>query len=671
MKTFEKILIANRGEIALRVIRAAHQSGIRAVAVYAADDSESLHVTLADEAYLLAGKTLKETYLNQQKMIQIALSAGCEAIHPGYGFLSENASFAEKVKRAGLIFIGPSAENIHLMGEKNQSLTYVHSLGIPILPSLRGTLDELTSRLEEISFPVMVKASNGGGGKGMMICHNAEELLPSLEIAERQALAWFGNGGLLIEKYLPRARHVEVQLMGDHHGNILHFYERECSVQRHFQKIIEEAPSPSVGKQLREKLAATAVTIARSMNYRNAGTIEFLLDESGGYYFLEMNTRIQVEHPVSEMVTNTDLVALQLIVAAGNPLPISQQDIKLSGHAIEVRLCAEDASRHFLPSAGTLTQWEIPMDERTRVETFVTQGRAVSPGYDSLLAKIIVKGENRALAIARMQQVLSKSTVSGIHTTLSFLSELISGKVFKTNKVYTRYVDENLEAINASIHQKKEKLDKHILVVAYLIFHFLQKQSTGSTPWQQIGFWRLAPRVLVSMEEATYDCSMEPNGQGYLFRINDQQYPVSDWQMADQNLRISINSKLYMFHCMEENGHTLIAADGFTFALRSNSLMEQARIKRIDPQELKVFQNLICAELFGKVLKLSVMEGEEVELGLVLLTLESMKTEIHVQSPVHGRVKKVHVKEGNSVVERQLLLELEAISGSDKLQINQ
>lgn len=661
MKTFKKILIANRGEIAQRVIRTARQWGIRTVAVYATDDAASLHVTLADEAFLLPGKTLGETYLDQQKIIQIAQASGAEAIHPGYGFLSENASFARKAEQAGIVFIGPSAENIHLMGEKNQSLTYVQSLGIPILPSLRGKSKELVRHVDKLSFPVMVKASNGGGGKGMIICHSAPELVTALKTAERQAIAWFGNGELFIEKYLPRARHVEVQLMGDYHGNILHFYERECSVQRRFQKIIEEAPSPSVSQDLREQLTSTALTIARSMNYRNAGTIEFLLDEGGKFYFLEMNTRIQVEHPVTEMVTGTDLVALQLLVAAGNPLPVQQRDIQLSGHAIEVRLCAEDASRNFLPSAGLITQWDFPQDEHTRMETFVSQGTDVSPNYDSLLAKIIVMGESRARAIERMQGALSQSVVSGVHTNLSFLSELISGSVFQKNKLYTRYVDENLEAINASVLQKRENLDKGFAVAAFLIFHLLYKSSEGSSPWQQIGFWRMAPQVEVTMEGIVYHCRIEVLQNRHLFNINGKEYLVSHWQIIDQRLQVHINMKIHMFHCQEEKDHTILTTQGFSFNLQGNFLLRHTKVERLYDQDVKDFQNLISAELFGKVLKLSVVEGETVVPGLVLLTLESMKTEIHVQSPVHGRVKKLHIKEGNAVVERQLLLELEAI----------
>jgi len=469
---FKKILIANRGEIAVRIIRAARANGIHSVAIYAADDADSLHVSMADEAILFSGKTLNETYLNQDRIIQIAKETGVDAIHPGYGFLSENAGFAQKVADTGLVFIGPSPENIRLMGEKNRALTYVDSLGIPILKSFRGTTTEILKHTPEIEFPVMVKASGGGGGKGMVICNSTEELLPALEKVERQSISYFGNGELFVEKYLPRARHIEVQIMADPFGNVVHFFERECSVQRRFQKIIEEAPSPTIDEKLRSELTSAAVEIAQSMNYRNAGTIEFLLDEHGHFYFLEMNTRIQVEHPVTEMITNTDLVSMQLWVAAGNPLPIEQKDIRISGHAIEVRLCAEDAENNFNPSAGKILLWQIPELEHSRIETFISEGITVSPNYDSLLGKLIVWGENRSAALKKMQQILTKTAISGVHTNLSFLSGLVESNAVKENIFYTRYIDDNLDLINTQIQENILRLNRHKWVIAYLVFQF-------------------------------------------------------------------------------------------------------------------------------------------------------------------------------------------------------
>ena len=659
MKTFHKILIANRGEIAVRVIRAAQKSGIQTVAIFAADDAGSLHVTLADEAFPLTGITLSETYLNQHKMIEIALHSGAQAIHPGYGFLSENADFAYKVAEAGLVFIGPSPENIRLMGEKIQSLAYVKSLGIPILPSFHGTVDQLLEHAFEMKFPVMVKASGGGGGKGMVICHVEDELSEALQIAQRQATTYFGNGELFVEKYLPWARHIEVQLLADHQGNVIHFYERECSMQRRFQKMIEEAPSPSIDEDLRTEMTSAAVRIARSMKYCNAGTIEFLVDEKDRFYFLEMNTRIQVEHPVSELITNTDLVALQLLVAAGNPMPIHQEDIQIGGHAIEVRLCAEDATRNFLPSAGKLVQWEIPDMQNVRIETFVSEGMTVSPLYDSLLAKIVTWSNNRVLAMGKMEEVLSKISISGVHTNVSFLSALIESKAFQENKIDTRFVDENSETINAQIQHKRVTLNKHILVIAYIIFHFQPNKKLSNSVWDQIGFWRMVSQLKVSIEGKEYKCLVESIENGQLFRVNDQDYHVSEKQLTDKRIEVKINNQIEIFHCSEDNQHTLIGNQGFTYELKSNSVLNQAKVDRRDQESVKIFQNLICADLFGKVLKLHISESEVVKAGQLLLTLESMKTEIHVLSPVDAQIKKIHIKEGSNVLEQQLLVELE------------
>jgi 3-methylcrotonyl-CoA carboxylase alpha subunit len=659
MKVFNKILIANRGEIAVRVIGAAQKSGIQTVAIYAADDVDSQHVLLADEAKLLPGRTLEETYLNQKKIIQIALESHAEAIHPGYGFLSENAGFAQKVADAGLVFIGPTSENIRLMGEKNQALCYVKSLGISTLPSFRGTVDELCKQSSEMNFPVMVKISGGGGGKGMVICNSDDELLTALEKAERQGNSYFGKGELFVETYLPHARHIEIQLLADQYGNAVHFFERECSVQRKFQKIIEEAPSPSVNGKLRLALTSTALKIARSMNYQNAGTVEFLLDENMHYYFLEMNTRIQVEHPVTEMITNTDLVSLQLIVAAGNPLPVKQEEIEISGHAIEIRLCAEDVGNKFKPSAGKLELWKIPEYENLRIETYVKEGHFVSPNYDSLLAKLIVWSETRDLALQKMKHVLSETAISAIHTNQSFLAELIESESFRLNKVYTGYIDDHLDQINNRIQRKRQGLNKHKLVIAYLLYHLQQNNQTGNSVWYQIGYWRICILTGVCVDNEKIEVQMETNQFGQLFRINQEEYQVLVLKRSENLLKLQINEEIGIFYYIENENETLIVKEGFQFSLRSNLLMNQVLVKPANVGVNKGFQNLICADLFGKVLKIHVIAGQKVHAGQLLLTMESMKTEIHVLCPSDGFVAKTHIKVGTAVVEKQLLIELE------------
>ena len=669
MKIFDKILVANRGEIAARIIRSAQKQGIHTVAVYASDDVNSLHVSMADKSVLLPGKTLTETYLNIEKIIAIALETGAGAIHPGYGFLSENAGFAQKVTDAGLVFIGPTPGNIHLMGEKNQALEYVKTLGIPVLTSFSGSVDELLKYAPEMQFPMMVKASGGGGGRGMIICNSAEELLPNLRNAERQALSYFGNGELFVEKYLPRARHVEVQLMADHFGNVVHFYERECSVQRHFQKIIEEAPSISVDEKLRMELTTAAVKIARSMNYRNAGTIEFLLDENGNYFFLEMNTRIQVEHPVTEMITNTDLIALQLLIASGLPLQIRQEDIKISGHAIEVRLCAEDAEHHFQPSAGEMTVWQIPENPNLRVETFVSEKTTISPNYDSLLAKLIVCSPTREQAIGQMKQALLQTAISGVHTNLPFLTGLVESEEFIKNQIYTSYLDQNLAALNRRIQDKKEKINKHKLVIAYLIFRLLTHSRQGNTIWSQIGFWRINPNFEVTVDCEKFEGTFKLEQKYFFIQIDKNEYQISIIKESKNRLELNINQEPETFHYIENDIDTNITYNEFSFGLRSNLFLNEVSLTHKNTGTEEVFQNLICADLFGKVLNLNIQAGNQVSSGQILLTLESMKTEIHVLCPVDAWVKKVHVKEGNAVVEKQVLVELEKTNASYELQV--
>jgi acetyl/propionyl-CoA carboxylase alpha subunit len=661
------ILIANRGEIAVRIIRAAQKNGIRSVAVYATDDTDSLHVSLANEAVLLPGKTLAETYLNQDKLIRIALEKKVEAIHSGYGFLSENAGFAQKVADAGLVFVGPTPENIRLMGEKNRALAYVESLGIPILKSFRGSKDELLKHASGMEFPVMVKASGGGGGKGMLICQTKEELLPALQKAERQAMEYFGNGDLFVEKYLPRARHIEVQLMADNFGNVLHFFERECSVQRRFQKIIEEAPSPSVTPELREKLTSTAVQIARSMNYRNAGTIEFLLDENEQFYFLEMNTRIQVEHPVTEMITGIDLVSMQLAVAAGNPLAMKQEQIQINGHAIEGRLCAEDAEHQFQPSAGKLDLFQTPECKYLRLETFVHEGLTVSARYDSLLAKIVVHGQDRDEAISRFQEVLQEATLSGIKTNLPFLAELAKSETFRNNQIYTKYIDENLGEINYLIQERKQQTDLKPIAVAIVAYHFHKPERKGDSVWNQLGYWRQLSQILIEIEKTIIPVSFRIENR-LKIEIQDKSFEVEVLNREQNLLELKINGTLERFHVIEKASETIVLFHGFSFATKSNSVLSQVQIQGKKSGIQQNFQNLICADLFGKVLHLNVTIGAAVSKGQTLLTLESMKTEIHVLSPTQARIKKIHVKTGETVAEKQVLIELEeeVISRSDQ-----
>ena len=441
---FKKVLIANRGEIALRVIRACKELGLETVAVYSTADRDSLHVRFADDDVCIGPGPSRESYLVVPRLIAAAEITGADAIHPGYGFLAENADFAETVKASGLTFIGPTPEQIRSMGDKATARRLAKEAGVPTVPGSPDTISDLDEALRvagEIGYPVIIKATAGGGGKGMRVAKNADEFSQSFTLAQNEALSAFGNGSVYIEKYLAKPRHVEIQVMGDMHGKVVHLGERDCSVQRRHQKLIEEAPSPALTDELREQMGTAAVKLAAAIGYCGAGTIEFLLDEDGSFYFMEMNTRIQVEHPVTEMVTSFDLVKEQIRVAAGEPLSWLGNGLKLRGHAIECRINAEDPYRNFQPSPGTITAYHPPGGPGVRVDSHVYAGYQVPPFYDSLLAKVIVHGNCRVEALTRMKNALETFVLEGVTTTIPFLVRVLQHPEFVAGKVDTKFLE--------------------------------------------------------------------------------------------------------------------------------------------------------------------------------------------------------------------------------------
>jgi acetyl-CoA carboxylase biotin carboxylase subunit len=445
-----KILVANRGEIAIRILRACKELGIRTVAVYSDADQNALHVQHADEAVRIGAASPKESYLNADILVRAALESKADAIHPGYGFLSESASFAGMVESAGLIFIGPSAESIHLMGDKAESKLRMKAAGVPTVPGVEGIENEsdFERAAGQIGYPVLVKASAGGGGKGMRVVWEADDLPEEIQAARREALHAFGDDRLLIEKYVANAHHVEFQVFGDQHGNLLHLFERECSVQRRHQKIIEETPSPLLTPELRAEMGKAAVAAAKAVNYYNAGTIEFIVNpDTRNFYFLEMNTRLQVEHPVTELVTGLDLVHWQIRVANGEQFPFDQSHFMQRGHAIECRIYAEDPANGFLPSTGKLLQYIEPRGPGIRIDSGVVEGNEVTHFYDPLLAKLIVYAEDRPSAIQRMQAALQDFVVHGVVTNIDFLQTVFSHPDFQNGRVTTRWVEQNMETI--------------------------------------------------------------------------------------------------------------------------------------------------------------------------------------------------------------------------------
>lgn len=440
---FSKVLIANRGEIAVRVIRTCKKLGIQTVAVYSEADAESLHVKLADEAYLIGKPRVNESYLNIEKIIEVAKETKAEAIHPGYGLLSENPAFARRCEEEGIGFIGPKADVIARMGSKIESRKTMVEAGVPVVPGISFPLadvEEAAKTALEIGYPIMLKASAGGGGIGMQVVRNEEELRKAFEGNQKRAASFFGDGAMYMEKYIENPRHIEIQILADQHGNYLYLWERECSIQRRHQKVIEEAPSPFLDEQTRRKMGETAVKAAKHIGYTNAGTIEFLVDEQKNFYFLEMNTRLQVEHPVTEEITGLDLVEEQLRVAAGKKLLYTQEQIKRDGHAIEARIYAEDP-KTFFPSPGKITIFETPNGERIRNETAVTSGSSVTPFYDPMIAKLIVKGQNRQEAIEHMLQALENYKIEGIKTNIPMLKEILSHPEFQAGNTTTNFVN--------------------------------------------------------------------------------------------------------------------------------------------------------------------------------------------------------------------------------------
>ncbi len=443
----EKVLIANRGEIALRIVRSCRELGIATVAVFSTIDKKALHVQLADEAVCVGDSLSNKSYLNIPNILAAATSRGVDAIHPGYGFLAENDKFAEMCNDHGIVFIGPSPKAIRSMGDKSTAKETMEAVGVPTVPGSKGLLsnvDEAYKLAEDIGYPVIIKATAGGGGRGMRLVENSDNLEKMFKAAQGEAEAAFGNDGLYMEKFIKKPRHVEIQILADRAGNVVHLGERDCSVQRRHQKLLEESPSPAINTDLRKKMGNAAIAAAKSIGYEGAGTVEFLVDDDDNFYFMEMNTRIQVEHPVTEMVTGVDLIAEQIKIASGANLEFDQDDIYLNGHAIECRINAEDPSHNFRPSPGKITGWLPPGGPGVRVDSHVYTGYEIPPFYDSLIGKLIVWGKDRNTAIKRMNRALNECAVTGIPTTINFHLTLLNKSKFKEGKIHTKYVEEEL-----------------------------------------------------------------------------------------------------------------------------------------------------------------------------------------------------------------------------------
>ena len=497
MALFSKILIANRGEIAIRVMRACRELGIRSVAVYSEADRQSLHVRYADEAYCIGPGPSNQSYLLGDRIIEVCRQSGAEAVHPGYGFLSENAGFARALRAAGIVLIGPDPEAMEIMGSKIGAKQAVEKFGVPLVPGINEAIRDAASAREvakKIGFPVLVKASAGGGGKGMRIVEREEDFESELQRAQSEALSAFGDDAVFIEKYVSAPRHIEFQVMADRHGNICHLFERECSIQRRHQKLVEEAPSPVMTAELRQRMGDAAVNVARACNYTGAGTVEFLVSGSGDFYFLEMNTRLQVEHPVTEMITGVDLVKEQIRVAAGLPLSFSQESLQINGHAIELRVCAEDPANGFLPDIGRITEYSIPKGPGIRVDDAMEAGLEIPVFYDNMIAKLIVWAGNRQEAIERMQRAIQEYRLKGIATTLPFGRFVMTHPAFREGNFDTSFIDRYFtpEQLYLPLNEDEEAAAALAAVLAWSA----ETRAAAVLPAPQSAKWQQARRQL-------------------------------------------------------------------------------------------------------------------------------------------------------------------------------
>lgn len=648
-RRFRTLLIANRGEIAARVIRTARAMGLRTVAVYSEADRDAMHVALADEAVLLGPARAHDSYLNVERLIDAARKTGAEAVHPGYGFLSENAEFAQACLDAGLVFVGPTAEMMTAMGSKSGSKALMEKAGVPLVPGYHGEAQDdatLSKAADKIGFPILVKASAGGGGRGMRIVRSAAELAPAIVSAKREAKAAFGDDRMLIEKYVDNPRHIEVQIIGDSHGNLLSLFERECTLQRRHQKVIEEAPSPTLNAAQRETVCAAARKAARAVNYVGAGTIEFVSDGKD-VFFIEMNTRLQVEHPVTELITGIDLVAWQLRVAFGEMLPLKQDEIKLNGHAVEARVYAENPTRNFMPSVGRISTWRLPAEAGgLRIDAGYREGDTVSPYYDAMLAKMIAWAPTRDVAIDRLNRGLEDSDVRGIVTNIPFLSALITHPKVRANAIDTGFIERELAALTSGAPPPGE-LEVCAAVAAIVNDERQAAQGQATSPWQTFGW------MPVGRRQRSFAFRVG-HGPEQKISLNYGSGP-STLLIGERELAFTVAPKDGGFDLTLDGVKSSVAAviDGHELYLRTRN--GRFGLHWVDPfggeSEEHVGEDKIVAPLPGTVVAVLAEEGAKLEKGAPILTLEVMKMEQTLRAPYAGVLTSIKCKVGDIVQE--------------------
>ncbi|RTR06581.1 acetyl-CoA carboxylase biotin carboxylase subunit [Halomonas nitroreducens] len=672
-KRFDTLLVANRGEIACRVMRTARALGLRTVAVYSDADANARHVREADEAVRLGPAAARESYLKVEAVIEAARRTGAGAIHPGYGFLSENGPFVEALDAAGITFVGPPASAIAAMGDKSAAKARMHDAGVPLVPGYHGDDQDdalLRDEAERIGYPVLLKASAGGGGKGMRVVESADGFQAALDGCRRESQAAFGDQRMLIEKYLTQPRHVEVQVFCDTHGNGVYLFERDCSVQRRHQKVLEEAPAPGMTAPLRREMGEAAVRAAKEIGYVGAGTVEFLLDADGSFYFMEMNTRLQVEHPVTEMITGQDLVAWQLKVAMGEPLPLAQDELTITGHSFEARLYAEDPEQDFLPATGTLSRFAMDLagaglePSRVRLDSGVETGDAVSMHYDPMLAKLIVHGDDRTQALATLNRALAALDVQGVVTNRAFLQRLATHPAFREANLDTRFIERNEATLFAA-----RQIDLEAYAGAALIgLHQLARECESDSPWDRHDGFRLnAPHTIrIALCDPAH-AQDEDDSEAVVVVEGRREAEGSPWQLT-------LGGRTFAATLEPLQGDAVaVTLDGHRRRLQARR--DGNVVVMVDPQrETRLFwrridaidhghheaESTLTAPMHGTVVALLVEAGTRVEKGMPLMVMEAMKMEHTMTAPADGHVESFHFAAGDTVGQGDVLLEFAA-----------
>jgi geranyl-CoA carboxylase alpha subunit len=646
---FRKILIANRGEIALRIMRTARRLGLGVVAVYSDADRESLHVRCADAAIRIGEALPAQSYLRIDAIVAAAKAGGADAVHPGYGFLAENADFAQACRDAGLVFIGPSPEAIKAMGNKAGAKQIMQAAGVPCVLGYQGTDQSDAAMLAEagkIGFPVMIKAVAGGGGRGMRKVTDAAAFPDALRGARSEAKSAFGDASVILERAIPDPRHIEIQVFGDAFGNAVHLGERDCSVQRRHQKLIEEAPSPAVSAELRARMGAVAVAAIKSLRYEGAGTLEFLLDRNGEFYFMEMNTRLQVEHPVTEAITGLDLVELQLRVARGEPLGLRQEEIKFSGHAIEVRLCSEDANSDFMPQSGRMALWQMP--DRLRVEHALRSGSEIPPFYDSMIAKLVSHGASREEARSKLICGLEQTVAFGVTTNQTFLMNALRHPAFAAGEATTAFIGKHRDELLA----RRNDASSDAAFAALLLY----VTDPFAPPWRSgrslAATFPMAARIELDHDIHDLEIGREGDG-GYIASLDGRKHRFEIDELGRDTMRFRSNGVVESARFFRDRDRLYILHRGITLAVRNLTLAAPAATAAIDSD------GKVRAAMNGRVVEVLVKQGERVMVGQPVMTLEAMKMQHVHAAPISGTIAAIDVREGEQVTTGKIVVEIE------------